>query len=118
MLDICFKHLLHIITSCPRPPPTKYLHVLAGIAPAHVRKNFQTYRLVQKQAQIRHSIFTTMRQPQLLPTDIFFPVVCFIKNLFTSGIPETMPTICGQCVVQNWSSSPQFDVTPCTSTPV
>ena len=35
--------------------------MLIGLAPAHIRGDFRTYRLAQKSAQIGHIVFTTTR---------------------------------------------------------
>ena len=47
-LDIAFNIAFRLITGCLRSTPTKYLPVLSGIAPAQLRREQRTYRLVTK----------------------------------------------------------------------
>ena len=45
---------LRTITGCLKPTPTQYLPILAGIAPASVRRNTATLRLALKYALTEH----------------------------------------------------------------
>ena len=47
-LDTTLNDTLRIITGCLRPTPTEMLPVLSGIAPATIRREHHTYKLVNK----------------------------------------------------------------------
>ena len=111
-------HSLRTITGCLRPTPTVYLPILAGIAPAHIRRDFHTYCLVQRESSntthllYNHTSTPTTPHRHLASHRPFHQEALHLRN--TSYNINNMWT-------NEWCKTgphlPQFGVIPSTSPP-
>ena len=94
-VDVAINSPLRTITGCLKPTPTQYLPILVGIAPASVRRNAATLRLVLKYALTEHfnnNLVRLKTRPRLKS-----------RKPFAQSVIEPMESFVGHESIAQWT---------------
>ena len=98
-VDTAINSALRIVTGCLKPTPVSYLPVLAGIAPAGLRREAATLALARKAQEhnwhLLHDTTTRATPPSRLKS----------RHLYNQAAPELLNSIPEDLTTKTWLAS-------------